>query len=67
MRDSLEASIGLSRSAGLEWKPQSMIPLEEDDAQMILNLLEALEDCDDVRTISANFDISDELMEKLSA
>ena len=67
VRDALESSIGLCRSAGLEWKPQSTIPLEEEDAEKLLNLLEALEDCDDVRTVSANFDISDELMEKLSA
>ncbi len=67
VRDSLEHSIGLCRSAGLEWKPQSTIPLAEDDAEKLLNLLEALEDCDDVRTVSANYDISDELMEKLSA
>ena len=55
------------RSAGLEWKPQNTIPLEAEDAEKLLNLLEALEDCDDVRTVSANYDISDELMEKLSA
>ena len=67
VRDSLENSIGLCRSAGLEWKPQSTIELEEDDAAKLLALLEALEDCDDVRNVSANFDISDELMEKLSA
>ena len=67
VRDSLEHSIGLCRSAGLEWKPQSTIPLEADEAEKLLALLEALEDCDDVRTVSANFDISDELMEKLSA
>ena len=67
VRDALESSIGLCRSAGLEWKPQSTIPLEEEDAEKLLNLLEALEDCDDVRNVSANFDISEELMEKLSA
>ena len=67
VRDSLENSVGLCRSAALEWKPQSTIPLEAEDAEKILNLMEALEDCDDVRTVSANFDISDELMEKLSA
>ncbi len=67
VRDSLEQSIGLCRGAGLEWKPQSTITLEAEAAEKLLNLLEALEDCDDVRSVSANFDISDELMEKLSA
>ena len=67
VRDSLEQSIGLCRGAGLEWKPQSTITLEAEEAEKLLVLLEALDDCDDVRTVSANFDISDELMEKLSA
>ncbi len=67
VRDCLEQSIGLCRSASLEWKPQSTITLEAEAAEKLLTLLEALEDCDDVRSISANFDISDELMEKLSA
>lgn len=67
VRDSLEKIIGLCRGAGLEWKPQSTIALEAEEAEKLLVLLEALDDCDDVRTVSANFDISDELMEKLSA
>ena len=67
VRDSLEQSIGLCRGAGLEWKPQTTITLESEAAEKLLNLLESLEDCDDVRSVSANFDISDELMEKLSA
>ncbi len=54
VRDSLEESIGLCRNAGLEWKPQSTVPLDAEDAQMMLALLENLEDCDDVRTVSEN-------------
>jgi YebC/PmpR family DNA-binding regulatory protein len=50
----------------------SMIPkntvevTEEKPAKALLKLLESLEDHDDVQNVHANFDIDDELMEKLS-
>ena len=54
-------------SARLVWRPQSTIAVDEDDAQTLINLLDALDDNDDVQTVSANFDISDETMERLTA
>lgn len=67
VRDALESAIGLCSGAALQWKPLSSIPVEAEDAEKLFNLLETLDDCDDVRSVSSNFDISDELMEKLSA
>jgi transcriptional/translational regulatory protein YebC/TACO1 len=40
--------------------------VEEKTAKQILRLLESLEDHDDVQSVSANFDIPDEIMESLS-
>ncbi|MDX6223078.1 MAG: hypothetical protein QOD91_2132, partial [Frankiales bacterium] len=38
--------------------------LEDDEsARKVLRLVDALEDCDDVQNVWANFDISDEILE----
>jgi YebC/PmpR family DNA-binding regulatory protein len=54
-------------SAGINMIPQNTIEItEEKTAQQILALLERLEDHDDVQNVYANFDIPDEIMEKIS-
>ncbi len=55
----LEARVGLI--------PQNTVKLEAGKAEQMLKLMEKLEDNDDVQNVYANFDISDEVMEKLSA
>jgi len=55
----LEARVGMI--------PQTTIKLEAGKAEQMLRLMEKLEDNDDVQNVYANFDISDEVMEKLSA
>jgi transcriptional/translational regulatory protein YebC/TACO1 len=42
-------------------------PVDEDNAQTILKMLSALEDDDDVQNVYANFEISDEVLSKLTA
>jgi YebC/PmpR family DNA-binding regulatory protein len=54
----LEARVGMI--------PQTTIKLEAGKAEQMLRLMEKLEDNDDVQNVYANFDISDEVMEKLS-
>ncbi len=46
--------------------PQNTVKLEEDKAGQMLKLMEKMEDNDDVQNVYANFDISDDIMEKLS-
>ena len=46
--------------------PQNTVKLEEKEAEQALRLVEALEDSDDVQNVYANFDISDEIMDKLT-
>jgi transcriptional/translational regulatory protein YebC/TACO1 len=43
------------------------VPLDEDGARKIFKLIDALEDSDDVQNVYGNFDVSDEIMEKLDA
>ncbi|MEO0136333.1 MAG: YebC/PmpR family DNA-binding transcriptional regulator [candidate division WOR-3 bacterium] len=46
--------------------PQNTIPLNEKDAEKVLKLFEALDELDDVQHVYSNFDIPDEIMEKIS-
>jgi transcriptional/translational regulatory protein YebC/TACO1 len=41
------------------------VPLEDDVAVKVLKLVDALEDLDDVQNVWANFDISDEVLERV--
>lgn len=46
--------------------PQTTVKLDEQKAVQMLKLMEKMEDNDDVQHVYANFDIPDEIMEKLS-
>jgi YebC/PmpR family DNA-binding regulatory protein len=50
-------------SAELSFLPSVNVPLDEDGAKKVFRLIDALEDCDDVQNVWANFDVSDEVME----
>ncbi len=62
----LEKIHGEAQSAKLVWKPQNLIPVEGDKAESVMKLMEVLDDLDDVQNVYANFDISDEEMERIS-
>jgi transcriptional/translational regulatory protein YebC/TACO1 len=47
--------------------PTMSVPLDEDGARKVFRLIDALEDDDDVQNVWANFDVSDEVLEKLDA
>lgn len=50
----------------LEYIASNTTPIgTEDDARKIMKFIDAMEDLDDVQNVYANFDISDEIMEKL--
>jgi transcriptional/translational regulatory protein YebC/TACO1 len=54
-------------SAELVLQPKTYVTLHGGDAAQALRLLEQLEDHDDVQKVSANFDIDDEELKRLSA
>jgi transcriptional/translational regulatory protein YebC/TACO1 len=61
----LETELGESESTKLVWRPTTTTELDLEAAQKLMRLIEALEDDDDVQTVTANFDISDEVMAQL--
>ncbi|OUS11730.1 transcriptional regulator [Rhodospirillales bacterium 47_12_T64] len=67
VRDALIEKFGAPTELGLQWKPQNTIALNEDQASTMLKLIDVLDDNDDVQSVSANFEIDDEIMAKLTA
>ncbi|XVQ82827.1 YebC/PmpR family DNA-binding transcriptional regulator [Microbispora siamensis] len=54
-------------SAEASFVPTLNVPLDEEGARKVFKLIDALEDSDDVQNVWANFDVSDEVMEKVEA
>jgi transcriptional/translational regulatory protein YebC/TACO1 len=67
VRDALEQRFGPPTEAKIEWRPNMTTALDEEKAAAVLKLLDVLEDDDDVQNVYANFDISEDVMERLSA
>ena len=61
----LEPVLGEAEGAKLAWRPQVMVEVDEGDAATLFKLIDALDDDDDVQTVWGNYDIPDEVMEKL--
>lgn len=66
VRDALEARFGEPRSARLDWRPENTVPLDEEKARSVLKLIDVLEENDDVQSVYANFDLSDEVARALA-
>ncbi len=62
----LEAELGDGASVNPTFKPQTGTPVEEDKAGTLMKLIGALEDDDDVQNVYSNFEIDDEIMERLA-
>ncbi|MGO4447651.1 YebC/PmpR family DNA-binding transcriptional regulator [Phyllobacterium sp. TAF24] len=63
----LESALGEAESIKAIWKPQTSAPVDEEKAQSVLRLIATLDDDDDVQNVYANFEVSDEVLAKLSA
>lgn len=63
----LEAAFGLPTSAQIIWKPLNTIEVEGAQAETLLRLLDLLDDSDDVQQVYANFEMSDSVLEQMSA
>ncbi len=65
VRQALKAAGIEYESADISWLPSVSVPLEDEPARKVLRLVDALEDCDDVQNVWANFDISDDVFEEV--
>ena len=62
----LEAVLGEPEGARLAWRPQVMVDVNEADAATLLKLIDALDEDDDVQQVWGNYEVSDEIMERLA-
>ena len=63
----LEARFGEPRAAQITWRPKTETPIDEETGQKLLRMIDALEESDDVQQVYANFEIADDVLERLSA
>ena len=63
----LEEKLGEAETVKAIWKPQNTVPVDEEKAQSLMRLIDTLEDDDDVQNVYSNFEVSDEVLAKLSA
>jgi YebC/PmpR family DNA-binding regulatory protein len=61
----LEAALGAADGVKLAWKPSITVAMDESGAGTLLKLVDVLDDDDDVQMVWGNYEISDEIMEKL--
>jgi YebC/PmpR family DNA-binding regulatory protein len=67
VRDALEARLGAPEEARIEWRPGTWVTLDAERGAAVLKLLDALDDNDDVQNVSANLDLPEDVLARLSA
>lgn len=67
VREALEGSGVEIESAELTTEPKTTVEVKGHDAERLLKLLDALDEQDDVDEVFANFDIPEDVLEKLAA
>jgi YebC/PmpR family DNA-binding regulatory protein len=67
VREALEEAGVEIESSDLAMEPKSTVEVEEGSAATLLRLLDALEEHDDVNEVHANFDIPEEVLERVAA
>lgn len=67
VREALEAAGVEIQSADIAMEPKSTVEVKGNDAKSLLGLIEDLEEDDDVNEVHANFDIPDDVLQKLAA
>ena len=66
VQEKLEARFGPPEQAILTWKPQTLVPVDDDKAETLFKLLEALDENDDVQRVIANFEVSEAALARLA-
>jgi YebC/PmpR family DNA-binding regulatory protein len=61
----LEDSLGEAESVKLAWRSATSVEVDGEAAGQLLKLIDALEEDDDVQTVWGNYEVPDEVMERL--
>lgn len=63
----LEKKFGEAASSKFTFLPKTGAPIDEENARLLFKMIDVLEDNDDVQDVYANYEIADDIMERLSA
>ncbi|HEY7749594.1 MAG TPA: YebC/PmpR family DNA-binding transcriptional regulator [Aestuariivirgaceae bacterium] len=63
----LAKKLGEPQSSKIIWKPQTTLALDEEKAQALIKLMASLDEEDDVQNVYSNFEISEDVLSKLTA
>jgi len=63
----LAAKFGDAETVKVVWKPQTLTPVDQEKAESLMKLVDALDEDDDVQNVFSNADIPDDVMAKLNA
>ncbi len=63
----LEEKFSEPRTARIIWRPQNSVELDDEKGEILLKMLEALDDNDDVQSVYANFEVSDAVLAMMDA
>jgi YebC/PmpR family DNA-binding regulatory protein len=63
----LEAALGESETTRLVWKPKTTTPVDLETLEKLMRLVEALEEDDDVQSVTTNFEAPDAVMAAYAA
>jgi len=67
VRDALEKRFGPPLEVALQWQPANTVPVDDEAAETLFKLIDALDDSDDVQSVAANYEVSEAVLQKLSA
>jgi transcriptional/translational regulatory protein YebC/TACO1 len=67
VRDALEKAFGPASSARFAYRATNTVPVGEETARTVFDLIETLEDSDDVQAVFANFEVAEDVLAKLTA
>lgn len=67
VREFLTEKLGEPQHSAPVWRPNNTIAVSGDQAASLFKMIDALDDSDDVQQVSANFDVDEETLQKLSS
>ena len=65
--EKLEKLLGMPEQAQIIWQPENFVKIDDEKKAMsILKLLETLDSCEDVQGVYSNFDVEEEIINKIN-
>jgi len=67
VKEALQKKFGAPQDSGIIWKPMTTVAVTQEQAEDLIDLIETLEDLDDVQNVFTNFEVAQDVMDRLMA